>query len=245
MNALYSNLLKKLFKGHLIDIDEATLLDNVKTYMQGVFQGYGGDFSTFAYDTPDYNKLAHIEANVYQFSGAKNYHQLRDLTSALKDGDRILPFREFRTKAISILDEYQGSWLRTEYNAAIAGSQMASKWVGFQNNPDAILQYRTMEDDRVREEHAVLNGIARPVTDSFWKTYYPPNGWNCRCTVIENNDARTTPAKEMEYPDIPAMFQTNLGKAGLVFPKNSPLFIGIPKSVTEKINALIPNRKKP
>lgn len=246
-------MFKQDVTGSPLDLDEATLLDNAQTFMSGVFSGYGGDFSSFAYDTPDYNKLAHIEQNVYQFTGGKNYWELRDLTSALKDGDRIRTFNEFKVEASKILDEYQGNWLRTEYNAAIAGSQMASKWVGFERGAslstgegrgEALLEYRTMEDDRVREEHAELAKITRPVNDKFWDTYYPPNGWNCRCTVIELNDGKPTTAKDMAYPDIPKMFQVNLGKEGLVFPKNSPYFIGIPKEVKEKIITLIPDRKK-
>jgi len=247
LNDLYLNLLKRLFKGDEIDIDQDTMLDNVKTYMQGVYLGFGGDFSKFEYGSPDYNKLAHLETNVYQFSGAKNYQQLRDLTSAVKDS---ATFQEFKNKALTILDEYQGSWLKTEYNAAVAGSQMASKWVDFersaslQGNDEALLEYRTMEDARVREEHALLDGITRPVDDSFWKTYYPPNGWNCRCTVIQLTDGKKTPDKKMEYPDIPKMFQVNLGQEGLVFPKGSPYFIGLPKEIEAKINTLIPDRIK-
>jgi len=217
------------------------MLENVRTYMQGVYTGFGGDFSTIDYDTPDYHKLAHLEANVYQFSGAKNYQQLRDLTDAVKD---TKSFQEFKNKALTILDEYQGKWLKTEYNAAVSGSQMASKWVDFAAHEEALLEYRTMEDDRVREEHAILDGTTKSVNDAWWNTYYPPNGWNCRCTVIRLTEGKKTPASKTEYPEIPKMFQLNLGKEGLVFPKGSPYYIGLPKEIKDKINTLIPDRSK-
>lgn len=253
LSKLFLDLIKTLFKsvqkGDAIVFDEATALHNAKTYMNGVFEGFGGDFSTIAYNTPDYRKLANIERNVYQFSGAKNYHQLRELTSALVTGSsaepRILPYKEFRTKALTILDEYQGRWLETEYETAVAGAQMASKWLRFDQNPKTLLQYRTMEDGRVREEHALLNRITRPLGDSFWKTWYPPNGFGCRCTVVELNEGKPTPDKNMEYPDIPKIFQTNLAQAGLVFPKDHPYFIGIPKDVKTQINNLIPDHPEP
>jgi SPP1 gp7 family putative phage head morphogenesis protein len=44
--------------------------------------------------------------------------------------------------------------------------------------------YRTVGDNRVREEHVKLEGVTLPKDDPFWKKYYPPNGWSCRCTVI-------------------------------------------------------------
>ena len=255
---LYLNLLKKVFKGDIktengvpAELDMPTTIDTAKTFMKGVFEGFGGDFSAFAYDTPDYNKLAHIERNVYQFNGAKNWQMLRDLTDAIKEGDKILPFSEFKNKALTILEEYQGNWLRTEYNAAIAGSQMASKWVDFEKGvtlsraegrPEPLLEYRTMEDDRVRDEHAELNNITRPVNDAFWNTYYPPNGWNCRCTVIRINEGTATVAGKMEYPDIPKMFQVNLAKEGLVFPKGSAYFTDLPKEIKAQVNTLAPDR---
>ena len=44
--------------------------------------------------------------------------------------------------------------------------------------------YRTVGDNRVREEHAALEGVTLPKDDPFWTKFYPPNGWSCRCTVI-------------------------------------------------------------
>lgn len=212
--------------------------------MEGVFQGYGGNFDTIAYNTPDYNKLAHLEQNVYQFSGAKNYWQMRELTEALYNNGTIRPFREFKTIATNILGQYQGNWLQTEYNAAIAGAQMASKWVDFEQHPAALLEYRTADDDRVREAHQALNGTIRPVSDNFWHIYYPPNGWNCRCTVIRRNSGTPTPESKTEYPEIPMAFRTNLAKTGMVFNANSPFFNDIPANVKQQINALVPDRSK-
>ena len=232
LSKAYLNVIKTLFKDGAPDgIDEATTLENVKTFMSGVFEGYGQNFDTVKWNSPDHEKLLHLEKNVYQFSGAKNWQMLRDLTSAIKQDGKILPYREYRTKALAIIGEYQGNWLNTEYNAAIAGAQMASKWVDYSAHPEALLEYRTMEDTHVRPEHAELNGIIRPVNDKFWDTYYPPNGWNCRCTVIRLNDGKETKEKDVPYPEIPKMFATNLAKTGLLFPKGSAYYIGTPANI--------------
>ena len=46
------------------------------------------------------------------------------------------------------------------------------------------LRYITKRDDRVRPAHAAWDNVTLPVTDAFWQTHYPPNGWRCRCRVV-------------------------------------------------------------
>ena len=46
-----------------------------------------------------------------------------------------------------------------------------------------FLIYNTMQDDRVRPEHAILQGTILPATHIFWVKNYTPNGAGCRCTI--------------------------------------------------------------
>lgn len=55
-------------------------------------------------------------------------------------------------------------------------------------------QYHTMEDDRVRPEHAALDGIVLPADHEFWQHHYPPWNFGCRCQVI--------PVSQDDYDDI-------------------------------------------
>jgi len=50
-------------------------------------------------------------------------------------------------------------------------------------------QYVSMEDDRVRPEHAALNGIVLPADHEFWRTHFPPWGFGCRCQAIPISQA--------------------------------------------------------
>jgi SPP1 gp7 family putative phage head morphogenesis protein len=45
-------------------------------------------------------------------------------------------------------------------------------------------QYWTVGDDRVRPEHRVLQGFTARADDPVWRKIYPPNGFNCRCSVV-------------------------------------------------------------
>jgi len=48
-----------------------------------------------------------------------------------------------------------------------------------------FLRYVAVLDERTRALHRRWHGITLPVDHNFWKTHYPPNGWNCRCIVMQ------------------------------------------------------------
>lgn len=212
--------------------------------LQAVKEGFGKDLSQVDYDSPDHNMLQSLEKNVYEFSVAKNYQQLKSMSLALKDSDgKIRSFADFKNEAMKVAETYLGNYLRIEYDTAVGSAQMAAKWVQFENDKDAVsmLRYVTAGDSRVRPAHRLLDGVTREVDDSFWNYYYPPNGWNCRCDVIQAIGGRRT--EKIEIPgddDVPKIFRTNMAKEGLVFPADHPYFIGIPDSVLKQADVLLP-----
>ncbi|MBI1353265.1 MAG: hypothetical protein GC160_02885 [Acidobacteria bacterium] len=52
-----------------------------------------------------------------------------------------------------------------------------------------IWEYVTVQDSRVRDEHAALHGFLARWDDPVWKRIYPPNGYNCRCGVRVHSEA--------------------------------------------------------
>lgn len=133
----------------------------------------------------------------YIFSGIKTFHELNEAFPSLLDenGNRK-PFERFLNDVQKINDTYNANYLRAEYNFVQASAQMAAKWEQFAEDGDRYnLQYRTAGDSKVRPAHAALNGVTLPPSDPFWQTYYPPNGWNCRCTVVQ--------VRKSKYPVTP------------------------------------------
>ena len=66
---------------------------------------------------------------------------------------------------------------------------------------DSILwgwEYSTVGDDRVRDSHAAQDGTRRRKDDAYWDVWMPPNGWNCRCMVIEVYDDEVSPTERKQ-----------------------------------------------
>lgn len=172
----------------------------------------------------------------YIFSGLKTFHELNEAFPALIDenGDRK-PFERFLNDVRKIDKTYNRNYLRAEYNFASASAEMAARWEQFMEDGDRYyLQYRTAGDSKVRPEHAALHGVTLPITDSFWDEFLPPNGWNCRCSVVQVRKSKypATPhdeamarGEQATQRDTRQMFRFNPGKEQKTFPDYNPYSI--------------------
>lgn len=177
-----------------------------------------------------------LQRSNYIFSGMKAFHELNEAFPSLLDenGNRK-SFEQFLSDVRAIDKTYNSNYLRAEYNFVQASAEMADKWESFMQDGDRYyLQYRTAGDGRVRPEHAALHGVTLPITDPFWEEFYPPNGWNCRCTVVQVRKSRypATPHDEAMAlgeqaleRDTKGMFRFNPGKEGKAVPDYNPYTI--------------------
>lgn len=171
------------------------------------------------------------QESIFTFSGAKSLNQLILLREVIIKDGKTLPFTEFRAKAIAINKEWNQTWLRTEYDSVLQTATMASKWqdIEAQKKTYPYLVYKIVGDALVRPEHQALSGIVRKVDDAFWKSYYPPNGWNCRCTVTQLRKADETPNNDqfeerIKKAKVDPYFKFNPGIEGRVFDRNIRYF---------------------
>ena len=172
----------------------------------------------------------------YIFSGMKTFHELNEAFPSLLDenGDRK-PFERFLNDVQKIDSTYNSNYLRAEYNFVQSSAEMAAKWERFAEDGDRYnLQYRTAGDGKVRPEHAALNGVTLPPSDPFWEEYYPPNGWNCRCTVVQvrkskypttAHDEAMALGEEALQRDTKGIFHFNPGKEDKTVPDYNPYTI--------------------
>ena len=201
-------------------------------------------------------QLTHaLDENIYLFSGFKTYHQMNDCSRLLKGDDGgFKPFDKFLQDVLAVDAKYNRNYLYAEYNFAVSSTQMAVKWHDIEKDGDDYdLQYRTAGDEKVREEHQALDGTTLPPSDKFWNEYYPPNGWNCRCTAVQvrkgkypQSDSdkacaegeRATTKIAKNGANKAEMFRFNPGKANKVFPPKHPYFKA-PQEAKKKVNAIV------
>ena len=77
--------------------------------------------------------------------------------------------------------------LQTIFRANMQTAYAVGQWqqIAAQAEQAGYLLYDAVDDHRVRPEHAEWDGTVLPVGHPWWRAHTPPNGWNCRCSVIQ------------------------------------------------------------
>lgn len=93
---------------------------------------------------------------------------------------------------------YVETLVRTHAQIAYSGAQ----WIEYEEDEDLWgYTYVTVGDDRVREEHAALEGLTLKKDNPLWQRIWTPNGWNCRCQILPVYDTRRESQRQVGAPD--------------------------------------------
>lgn len=161
----------------------------------------------FSWDWHELWQEAHIKA----FTVAKAMRQdiLQDiwdaLDKALSEGTTLQEFKKNLTPMLQqngwwgrkMIGDDEGAVevqlgsphrLKTIFNVNIQTAYQSGHYKAM-TDPDVLMmrpyfRYVAVNDSRTRPEHAEWHNTVLPADDPWWDTHYPPNGWNCRCTVV-------------------------------------------------------------
>lgn len=193
---------------------------------KGVEKGYKTKLDQLTPGTPEHDLLLKLREDIYVFSGFKNYQLLQDASKLLINSTgEIRTFSEFSKMVLDLNDQYNINWLRSEYNMAVANTDMARKWLKFEEQKELfpLLSFRSVIDDRAR--HVKWNHITRPVDDPIWDFLTPPLDWGCRCTLQQLAEGKQTPKSKLpKKAKVKDEFAFNPGKEKVVFPPNHPYY---------------------
>lgn len=198
----------------------------------------------------------HLDNDTFLFSGHKVHSALEQANIKLRnEKGNIKSFDAFKLEVKGIDKAYNQTYLQAEYQFAVSSSQSAANWAKTQADGDRYnLRYKTAGDDNVRDSHRILDGITLPPSDPFWNSYYPPNGWRCRCEAIqvrkskyettdpdqaENAGQRATSQIGKDGANKAQIFRFNPGKQERIFPPKHPYYKG-----AEEVKEVLTPRKE-
>lgn len=215
----------------LLQSEEGKKLINATT--QVLLEGITKEFGK---SNPDL--VESIKENIFVFSGFKTYQLLKDMSlSLLDDKGKLVSFDKFKEAVKAINITYNANWLESEYITANLSARQAAKWEKYARQADKYdLEYDAVEDSHTSDLCKRLNGVVKPVNDSFWDSYYPPNHWRCRSIVRQVSKGTKGNDIPADTPKPQNMFNNNVGKKGIIFPDNHPYFEGL--SAEEKANVM-------
>lgn len=200
---------------------------------KGLYKGFGSELADLHIGDKDYELLAELRENIYMFSAAKTYQEVKDLSEHLVDEDgNVRTVQEFNKIGRERFALWNDDYGTSEYNTALAQGTMAVKWNQIEADRDVLpnLTYSTTEV--ACPICSELDGTTLPIDDPFWDTFYPPNHYNCMCVVLQQGDdaelTTTPPDTSDEMQDV---FKANVGKEKVVFNEEHPYFSTAPKDL--------------
>lgn len=233
-------------QGELITAEALQLFD-------GLREGYG---VTAGWDTPDTLALQLMEYNLFEFSASKTEARLAAMTDLLVDKEKqqIRSFSDFKKLASEQTKEFNNDWLRSEYNLSIAVGQNSAAYQRFLAEKDTVtsfVQYQTAGDSKVRNLHQRLDGKIFNLSDSEAMSLWPPNGYGCRCEMVQYNKTprpgqvssgkeATAIMQEVDPKWKDSQFDINRGDLKEVFTKKQ--FYADIKGLPKKLNEMTLDR---
>ena len=193
-------------------IGRAQIVDKVESLQSASFASQGKVlFDSFAeareYMESRFNLPATVfhqtsqEMKKYAFTVASIVREdilLNVSDKLLESYDRGFSFNSFKKslkdgKLQKELEELTDKQLELVYTQNMNSAYSYGRYQGLMEAVDIFpnWEYITIGDNRVRASHKALNGTIRRFDDPFWKSFYPPNGYRCRCVVEVSTEEPT------------------------------------------------------
>lgn len=175
-----------------------------------------------------------MQRNAARFAACKQQAMTADLRRFLYDADgKKRSLGDFKDSVKATLRRHN-RYTKVELDAANKAASAVEEWKEIRERAYLYphLRYETVGDSRVRDEHRALDGAVYRWDDPFWKTWYPPNGWSCRCIAVQTD----APLDERAPGTQPAKgFRHNPGETGELFSPDHPYFNNLDKADLDRV----------
>ena len=158
----------------------------------------------------DYDELySKAKAKAVLISAMTDLDMTRDIYQSMIDAQKSgMPFSEWKKNVVAhfgrkgwiagnekgeflLVDPKTGEFFGTPrrleviYRTNMQSAYAAQRYQQQRDNAVArpYWMYSAIMDARTRPSHSAMHGAVYRYDDRFWDTFYPPNGFNCRCYV--------------------------------------------------------------
>ncbi len=146
-------------------------------------------------------------AKAFSVTGISSIDQLQavldSLGRAMSEGMAFSEWKKLVTSGDIALD-LPAYRVENIYRTNVQTAYAAGRWKQMETNKEnrPWLMYDAIDDSRTRPAHRELDAHIARIDDPFWNSYFPPLGFQCRCSTIALDDDE---AIEMGGPstDIP------------------------------------------
>lgn len=234
VNTIYKQLSKAIDEGYKSGIKSIVKL-NKKKFDEGVTDKIVfADDPVFSidYTGKDTEAIKNFKINAFKVAGVGTWEleeELKDLGVTLLDSE-VIDYDTFELQVrdkmiqygIGLGDQPPGGWIKQNIDTAIKNSIAGARW-NRANDPElnglyTAWIYKTQQDERVREEHAALDGQVFSMDDATGAQIFPPNDWGCRCyeeyltgAEAESYDLNTPEQSQELLREVPEDFRYNPG----------------------------------
>lgn len=173
----------------MADID--SIISRKEIRFEEALQYFGGKVpiksAEFYKLADEYKALAFTVANYSKAHILKKFYDR--LLAILEEGGTLAEFREDMSEFLEA-EGYKGLTPFQAENIFRTNIQTAYNVGHYRRmtQPEVMRmrpywQYEAVEDDHTRKSHLAMHGKVFPADSPVWDTWFPPNGFKCRCTV--------------------------------------------------------------
>lgn len=248
INQIIEEISRQMYNNNYTGVYLEDIYIDMKKYMYG----YIDKKFPSSMDTELNNKL---KSNIDRFLAGKNYQQFLETKDLMFDSTMTkIPYSQFLDNVKSVNKKFNQTWFKTESDFIGNSINVAKKMetYGKLDTKKYGLKFIATNDELTRDSHRVLNGIIKPMNDSFWINHLPPLDYNCRCSVqavmlsnldpnyVIKSDQQISKSKSFGE-SIPEGLETNVYANGKFFTDQHPYIKNTNKtndieSVVKKLN---------
>lgn len=140
----------------------------------------------------EYRKLSdEAKTKAFAIAGIAKGDELETVFNALGQAvEGNINFEDFKKQCGDIFSKrgWTGvsAWrVDNIFRTNVQAAYMAGRWkqVRAASGLRPYGQYSAVNDSRTRPTHTAAHGMVYPLDHAFWDTWWPPNGFRCRCNV--------------------------------------------------------------